>query len=50
MSLLYNDKVVIVTGAANGIGKEYALYFASKGAKVIVNDLGGNVSGEGHST
>jgi len=38
-------KVVLVTGAANGIGKESALLAAKEGARVVVNDLGGGVSG-----
>ena len=38
-------KVVLVTGAAGGIGKECALLAAREGAKVVVNDLGGSVSG-----
>jgi NAD(P)-dependent dehydrogenase (short-subunit alcohol dehydrogenase family) len=38
-------KVVLVTGAAGGIGKECALLAAREGAKVVVNDLGGNLSG-----
>ena len=41
------DKVVIVTGAGNGLGREYALFFASRGAKVVVNDLGVSFKGEG---
>jgi NAD(P)-dependent dehydrogenase (short-subunit alcohol dehydrogenase family) len=36
---------VIITGAGNGLGKEYALFFALRGAKVVVNDLGGDISG-----
>jgi len=45
-----DDKVAIVTGAGNGLGKEYALYLASLGAKVVVNDLGGSATGSGSST
>jgi len=37
--LNFSDKVVIVTGAGGGLGKAYALFFASRGAKVVVNDL-----------
>jgi NAD(P)-dependent dehydrogenase (short-subunit alcohol dehydrogenase family) len=40
-----SGKVVIVTGAAGGIGKECALLAAQEGAKVVVNDLGGSVAG-----
>src|SRR5919206_4952824 len=40
-------RVAIITGAGRGIGREHALLFASEGAKVVVNDLGGNIDGEG---
>ena len=40
-----DGKVVLVTGAANGIGKESALLAAKEGARVVVNDLGGGVAG-----
>jgi len=45
----FEDKVVIVTGAGNGLGRCHALAFAERGAKVVVNDLGGSVQGEGQS-
>ena len=43
----FEDRVVIVTGAGNGLGKSYALDLANRGAKVVVNDLGGAMDGSG---
>jgi NAD(P)-dependent dehydrogenase (short-subunit alcohol dehydrogenase family) len=45
----YDGKVAIITGAGGGLGREHALLLASRGALVVVNDLGGSVSGEGAS-
>jgi len=41
----FENRTVIVTGAGNGLGKAYALDLGSRGAKVVVNDLGGAVDG-----
>ena len=49
MSLDFEGKVAIVTGSGGGIGKGYALELAKRGAKVVVNDLGGAVDGSGGS-
>ena len=43
----FENRVVIVTGAGNGLGKAYALELGKRGAKVVVNDLGGAVDGSG---
>ena len=42
--------VVVVTGAGGGLGRTYALELGRRGAKVIVNDLGGSVDGSGEGT
>ena len=50
MTISFKDKVVIVTGAGGGLGRSHSLEFAKRGAKVVVNDLGGSVDGSGGSS
>ena len=47
---LLEGKVVLVNGAGRGIGQQIAVTCAQEGAKVVVNDLGGSVEGQGRDT
>jgi NAD(P)-dependent dehydrogenase (short-subunit alcohol dehydrogenase family) len=50
MDIRYDDRVVVVTGAAGGIGSQYAREFAARGAKIVANDIGASLDGKSISS